>query len=144
MIPLYMTARWSTGAQGTFPPMVYWRKVLAWVPRERLCRLPGKTDCFSMAMLLHTKPSACTNLSKMLSRSPLSYSPDLRPQSCQFCSSCMKLFGQCHSIPTLDELAAVSVPGMDRSHTEKHRQAAWAFTQKALLLPSRQAQWYVH
>ncbi len=28
VIPWYITAQWSTGAQGTFPPMVHWRKML--------------------------------------------------------------------------------------------------------------------
>ncbi len=32
VIPWYITAHWSTGAQGTFPPMVHWRKMLDRVP----------------------------------------------------------------------------------------------------------------
>ncbi len=32
VIPWYLTAQWSTGAQGTFPPMVHWRKMLDRVP----------------------------------------------------------------------------------------------------------------
>ncbi len=35
VIPWYITAQWSTGAQGTFPPMVNWRKLL-----DRVCKQP--------------------------------------------------------------------------------------------------------
>ncbi len=31
VIPWYITAQWSSGAQSTFPPVVHWRKMLDWV-----------------------------------------------------------------------------------------------------------------
>ncbi len=46
VIPWYITAQWSTGAQGTFPPMVHWRKMLDRVvlaPCYPICQ-PSKQD----------------------------------------------------------------------------------------------------
>ncbi len=47
-IPLYITAQWSTGAQSTFPPMFYWRKLLDPVH----IRMPWyRKDCWNTVVI---------------------------------------------------------------------------------------------